>query len=51
MTPNQTRFVKSSACQNEAARRERMDLQGFAFDVNEDESSLVCFLNWAIAEA
>jgi hypothetical protein len=51
MTPNQSSFVKGSACKKRVKRREPLHFKGFPFDTNEVESSVVCSLDSSIARA
>ena len=51
MTPNQPSFVKSSARQKRAKRREPLNFQGFPFDTNGVESAVICSSDWSIARA
>ena len=48
-TPNPPSFVKSSARQKRAKRREPLDFKGFPFDTNGVESAVICSLDRSIA--
>ena len=51
MTPNQPSFVKSSAREKRAKRREPLNFKGFAFDTNGGESAVIGSLDWSIVRA
>lgn len=51
MTPNQPSFVKNSARQKRAKRREPLHFSKFPFDTNGIESSAACSLDWSITRA